>query len=378
MPKVVIIKCSDYSHKSIKSSIEQVFAALALGDIIKPGQKVLLKPNLLLNFSPDKGTTTHPAIVLAVAEEVKKLGADPYVGDSHGGVGSMYEKVLSDTGIKALGLPIADLEEKGTRKIANPGGKVDPIYISNVVLGFDHVINLPKMKTHELTQITCGIKNLLGCVPGLQKIRHHLDAPTPDDFSSALVDLLAIIKPAATIVDAVVSMEGQGPSNGRLRNSRQIIASRDTVAADAVCSAIMGFEPMDIPTTRIADKRNLGEGHMEHIQITGDGIEVIRDFAHPGKVSSILNKMPHAIILVLRPILEQIKRRPSINRKKCTKCMICVKSCPTHAIDKNSFKINKNQCIMCLCCRELCRYGAVDLKDSTLWKILNKLGKLMT
>jgi len=378
MPKVAIVKCPDYSPQNISRSVKKIFKLLDLAAIIKPGQKVLLKPNLLTNLTPERGVTTHPEIVKAIADEVKDLGASPFIGDSPGGIGLLYERVLKDTGMKALGIPIADLEEKGMRAFRNPGGKVDPIYISNSALSFDMIINIPKLKTHELTLITCGIKNMFGCVPGLHKVNYHLDAPSPEEFSGALVDLFEKIKPAVTIADAVIAMEGKGPVGGELRDMGLILASKDTVALDAVCSKIMGFEPLDIPTTRIANQKGLGEADIGKIDILGENLPEYKDFKHPARTSSILNKMPLFFRPLLRPVIGLIKVRPKINAKKCVKCMICVNSCPAKAIDGKSFKINKNKCIMCFCCRELCRYNAVDLKESFLWKILSKTKKIRT
>ncbi len=188
MPKVAIVDCEDYSAPNADGSVRELFDLLELRRLIKPGQKVLLKPNLLMNFNPSKGVTTHPSIVKAVAGIVKECGAFPFLGDSPGGIGSMYKKVLRECGMDNLGIPIAYFESKGIRKFDNPGGKMDPIYISNEALSYDLIINIAKMKTHELTTVTCGIKNMFGCVPGLHKISYHINCPAPADFAKALVE----------------------------------------------------------------------------------------------------------------------------------------------------------------------------------------------
>ena len=375
MPKVAIVKCPDYSSQNVASAVERIFGLLGLSQIIKPGHKVLLKPNLLTMLSPEKGATTHPEIVKAVANEVAKLGAYPFIGDSPGGIDLLYNSVIKSTGMKDIGVPIVNFEEKGMRKFANPGGKVDPIYISNVALSFDLIINIPKLKTHELTQITCGIKNMFGCVPGLNKVNYHIEAPAREDFSEALVDLFERIKPAITIADCVVAMEGQGPSNGKLRSLGHIIASTDTVALDAICSRMIGYEPLDIHTTKIAYQRGLGEANIDNIEVLGENIPVIKDFAHPAKISSILNQMPAFLRRLIGPVTRLIRIRPKINRNRCVKCLACVKACPAKAIDGITFKIDENKCIMCFCCRELCRYGAVGLKENIIYRLVRALGK---
>ena len=379
MSKVAIKKCLDYTEKDIRDAIKQIFLLLDLKRSIRPKMKVLLKPNLLTALKPEKGATTHPLIVKAIAEEVKALGAHPFIGDSPGGTGASYEKILKATGMKALGIPIVDFEERGMRKLANPGSRIDPIYISNIVLDADLMINIPKFKTHELTTITCGIKNLFGCVPGLNKVNYHLAAPDQEGFSSLIVDLYEKIRPSITIIDAIQAMEGQGPTNGKLRELGLIVASTDTLAADAICSYIVGFEPLKIPTTRIAYERKLGEADINKIELVGDPVGRIDKFIPPATgFTSLVSKIPRPLLHIIKPLTGMIKIRPGINKKKCVKCMMCVNSCPVGAIDRTQFKIDKNKCIMCFCCRELCKYGAVELKENILWKMIYKIAEILT
>jgi uncharacterized protein (DUF362 family)/NAD-dependent dihydropyrimidine dehydrogenase PreA subunit len=367
LSKVAIVQCEDYSASTVQEAVTKFFDLLELKKLIKPGQKVLLKPNLLLNFAPSKGVTTHPAVVKAVAGIVKECGGFPFVGDSPGGIGSMYKKVIRETGMDALGIPVADFESKGMKKFDNPGGKMDPIYISNEALSYDLIINIAKMKTHELTRITCGIKNMFGCVPGLHKVSYHLNCADPVDFAKALVELFGKIKPAITIIDAVVAMEGNGPSNGKLREVKKLIASADAVSVDAVCSKMMGIEPLEIDTTRFADQMGLGEGHLEHIEIVGGPLESLNDFQVSRPSRAIMKKIPKFLLDIIKRLIESIKPRPKINREKCVKCMMCVNSCPAKAIDGITFKIDPDKCIMCFCCRELCRYGAVKMNGNFLY-----------
>jgi ferredoxin len=141
---------------------------------------------------------------------------------------------------------------------------------------------------------------------------------------------------------------------------------------------MMGFEPLDIDTTRFADRMGAGTGRLEQIEIVGEPLQIIKDFAHPGTERSMINRMPKVFLRMFKPLIDSITVRPKINGMKCTKCMMCVNSCPAKAIDGISFKINEKKCIMCFCCRELCRYNAVDLKESLLWKILSKSRKTLT
>jgi uncharacterized protein (DUF362 family)/Pyruvate/2-oxoacid:ferredoxin oxidoreductase delta subunit len=367
--KVFLKKCPDYSAEKVTPAIKEIFIALDLASIIKPGKKVLLKPNLLMAFAPEKNVTTNPLIVKAVADEVALLGGEVVIGDSPGGVGSMYDWVVKTAQMDQLGYPVVSFDEKGMRKIDMPGATINPVLISNTVLNADIIINLAKMKTHEFTIMTCGIKNLFGCVPGLQKVNYHLEAPDPVDFASALVDIFQNVKPAVTIVDAVVSMEGSGPSNGKLKQTGFIFGSRDTVAVDAVAATMMNFSPMDIPMIRIAAERGLGKAYIEEISLEGDPMMVFKDFEHPHDNSPLKKFMPRKLLGLLKPVINMLSVRPRINNKKCVKCGMCVRSCPASAIDGSKFTIDEKKCIMCFCCRELCKYDAVERKESFLWRI---------
>ncbi len=166
----------------------------------------------------------------------------------------------------------------------------------------------------------------------------------------------------------MVAMEGNGPSNGILRDVKKLIASADTVAVDSVVTKMMGIEPFDIDTTRLADQMGLGEGQLGNIEIIGEPLEILKNFQMPVPSRQIVAGIPKSLLNILKPLIESIKPRPRINKRKCVKCMICVNSCPAKAIDGETFKIDPHSCIMCFCCRELCRYGAVDMKGNFLFE----------
>ncbi|MDI6731148.1 MAG: DUF362 domain-containing protein, partial [Candidatus Margulisbacteria bacterium] len=285
MAKVSLIKCSSYDQSEVDSAIQQTLAAMGgLESFVKLGQKVLIKPNLLMSAEPDKGITTHPTIVKSVIKAVKQLGAIPLVGDSPG-----FE--LSKRAVEKCGFLQVINEEQAIFCDFGQGKEVEfkegfvckKIFLAKELLGCDVIINLAKLKTHGFIGITAAVKNLFGCIPGLLKSQLHLRYPNKNDFDLMLLDLLRIIKPAINIVDAVVVMEGEGgPTTGNLRKMNLIACGTDAVAVDAVCALLTGKQPQDFNFLRLAGTKNVGETDQSKIEIIGENIQnnICHDFKH--------------------------------------------------------------------------------------------------
>jgi ferredoxin len=241
------------------------------------------------------------------------------------------------------------------------------------VLDADVVINIAKLKTHNLTLYTGAIKNMFGAVPSFDKSKYHFKAHRPHHFAESIVDIYEITKPQLNIMDAVYGMEGKGPANGEKRYMGAILSSFDGVALDAVCASAIGYKPFQIDTTSVAHKRGLGKGKLEEIEITGTPLAEItkKDWKLAGNGYYITKHIPDFIFSLLKPITNQLRIDPEIIQEKCTKCLVCVKVCPTQTINysNNKVKIDLKNCIMCYCCHELCRYNAIKLKRRWLVKL---------
>ena len=187
---------------------------------VSPGEKVLLKPNLLGPFPPDAAVTTHPAVVEAAARLVLEAGGRCFVGDSSG-CGSR-EAVLRTTGIgeviSRLNLEWADLDTPAGCEF--PQARVARrIQLGAPLAGMDKIINLPKAKTHVQMVATGAVKNLYGYLPGTSKSEYHYRLRTREWLAELQLDLAVCLPPALNIMDAVVGMEGEGPSGGTPRGS---------------------------------------------------------------------------------------------------------------------------------------------------------------
>ncbi|KPJ69754.1 hypothetical protein AMJ44_02765, partial [candidate division WOR-1 bacterium DG_54_3] len=352
-----------------------------LKHFVKPGQKVILKVNGIMSAGPEAGVTTHPSIISSVVKEVKKLGALPLVGDSPGNALADIQQIMKKTGIKKAteeaGGKIIPFQVAGITEFPSPSNskRIKTLHLCKEVLEADVIINLPKLKTHNLTFYTGAIKNMFGSVPGFNKSKYHLWAPRSAQLSESLVDIFQITKPALNIMDGIIGMEGNGPSAGNKRTLGAIITSTDAVALDAVCSAAIGYKPFAIDTTRIAHKRGLGEGRLENIEILGTPLSEIiqKNWKHPVASYSLTRYLPQFIYSLTSPLTRFIRVNPVIIQEACTKCMICVNNCPTKTIHykEDKVEIDLSNCIMCFCCHELCPHQAIKLERSWL---VRKLG----
>ena len=345
---------------AVRNSLELIGG---LSAIVKHGDNVFVKINHLPPPSPpERGIVTHPVFTEAVIVLLKEQGVGITVGDdieAEGGDGfviSGYRAMCQRQGVK-----LVNLRDDGF--IEQPcGGKIlNNLYISKIVSEADFIINLPKFKTHSLTVFTGGIKNMYGIIPSGLRRSFHGQYLRSEDFSRMLVDIYALARPQLTIIDGITAMEGDGPGSGKVRNLGMVLASRDTVALDAVCGAIIGLKPADVLTTRYAGERGLGISDLNMIDIVGEKFEdlVNQDFKLPATFArTAVNRVPRGPV---KYILEQISPRPRVKKKNCTACGKCVKACPTGAagIAGKKAAINTKLCIRCMCCHEVCRYNAI-------------------
>jgi Pyruvate/2-oxoacid:ferredoxin oxidoreductase delta subunit len=214
---------------------------------------------------------------------------------------------------------------------------------------------------------------MFGTVPGFNKTLFHASCQNPKDFAASIVDIYELTKPELNIIDAVIGMEGRGPSEGKPRTLGVLIASTDAVAADTVGSYLIGYEPMEINTTAIASERGLGEARLNKIEIVGAAIETVRqkDWQHARNMNQKIQALPPWLF---RFLASRISIKPVIDQKKCTRCQVCVKNCPAKTIyfypDKNKVEIDHKRCIYCFCCHELCPFKAIELHKSRLAKLM--------
>ncbi len=336
----------DISYENIERVVDN---ALESSSIEFSGKRVLVKPNILGPFPPERGVTTHPTVISALVLALVKRGATVIVGDNPGSLYSKIEEIGKVTGIgPASRGHLASISDSVWMELPLIG---EQIPVSREVLDADVIINVPRFKTHGLTGITCAIKNMFGIIPGGKKAYLHTVAPNRKEFSRLLVDVYRIRPPDFTIVDGTTAMEGIGPSHGHLRPLKKLIWGVDPVAVDSVVSQMMGISPDIIDTTAIAHELGLGEIHPE---VEGK-FEVIPNFKLPSRISNLIPEK-------FNKFFNFGTLKPKLIKEKCIKCGNCEEVCPQGAITLKPYPvITREKCISCYSCIEHCPVGALTL-----------------
>ncbi len=211
------------------------------------GKSALLKPNLV---EYDAGTVinTNPAVICGAAVALLRAGARRVVVGEGPAVRRDIEYLLTATGLfdllRDLRVEFVDLNQDDVRPVATRSwfSGLREVFLPVSVLEADLLVSMPKLKTHHWAGLTCGMKNLFGCVPGAvygwpKNILHFAG------IDESILDLTATLCPGLTIVDAVDCMEGDGPLMGKRRRLGVIAMGTDTTAVDATCASLMGFDP---------------------------------------------------------------------------------------------------------------------------------------
>jgi len=365
MAKVSIVHCVSYDTAIVEAAVKRALDSMGgMEAFVTPGMKVLLKPNLLSARPPEDGVDTHPEVVRAVIRLVKGAGGEVSIGDSPGGFHKDVFEVFEKSGIKKVA------EEEGARLVRFEKSKfVDGFPIAREVFDCDAMISIPKLKTHMITVITAALKNTYGTVTGLYKTECHSKAPREEDFARIVARIHSISRPRLNILDAIVAMEGDGPSSGTLRNMGIIMASADAVAMDSCIAKMVGLEPLDVLVTKEAHAIGLGEADLAKIEITGDDIKTFDTLNFKLPQTLPIKYLPRGIA---NSIASLVKFRPAIDRSVCRQCNLCKVACPVNAInaDKRGYHIDYAKCIGCMCCHEVCPYRAIGVKRNILTKMV--------
>ena len=380
MSKVVIQECGSYSINKITEKLNSGMELIGGWEtFIHPGMTVLLKVNLIGPKSSETAAVTHSEFVRAITKILKKMDCTVWIGDSSGGAiagiaptTQSFEVSGLNSVAKEEGAIIKNFDKEGVRECLISADYGDKLYLAKPVFEADLVINLPKFKTHTAGIYTGAVKNVFGFIPGLKKAEYHKLLPDPENFGSMLADIHENSKIALHIMDGITAMQGEGPTAGDVYNGNKILISTDPLALDTVAAKMIGLDIKDIPILNAARMRNIGEWHLESIEICGD-------YNHPPELKGFklpkrFNSKKKQNYKVLIKVIDFLKTRPKIKLSLCKQCNMCVESCPVQAIDKRTKVIDYSKCIECMCCHELCRYKAVELKkDNMIAGLMTKL-----
>lgn len=334
------------------------------------GKTVVIKPNLLAKREAEAGITTHPSFVSACAEYFISLGTKVVVADSPGGV---YNKSALDGIYKVTGMEAACLQtgaelnyDFGHSCVFKGEISRNSFNIINPLINADLIVNLSRLKTHALCEMSAAVKNMFGSIPGLQKAEQHARFPKKAAFADMLCDLCLINAPVINITDGVVGMEGNGPAGGTLKKVGAVIASANPFASDLVCAYIMGYKPKEVGTVECAIKRGLCPESVGELEIVGNApLEFASNFKRPdASAGGLVKQLPSLFGGALRP-------KPKVRKSLCIGCGECMRNCPvsTIKIQNKKAKINPDACIKCYCCQEFCPVKAISVKRFFAFKL---------
>ncbi len=369
---VSITSCKTYAYPVVREKLEEVLAPLGGLSWVTPGMRVALKINLVAARHPDAAATTHPALVRALCEMLVERGAEVIVGDSPGGVytPAILRSVYAATGMLDIEKTGAKLNYNTAQSSAHfPDAKVAHRFEYTAWLdGADAVITFAKLKTHGFLGLTACVKNLFGIIPGTKKPEYHYLYPEASRFADMLVDLCEFVRPRLAILDAVVGMEGNGPTSGTPRPIGALLASKNPYALDLAAGTIIGIR--DAPQLDCAYQRGLAPKTASELTLT----EPLEPYIVSGYKSSAPRRME--LIVTANPAVNAVARR-LLNRKpvlvagKCIACGICERTCPVKAITLSPKPVfNRKTCIRCFCCQEFCPKSAIEVRRGTVARLL--------
>ena len=380
MDKVSIVKCLEYNeaYDAVKKSLDLIGG---IEKFVKPGDKVVLKPNLIARKKPEASVTTHPEILRAVTKLVEEAGGNVIVAESPGGPynAALLKGLYSGCGITEAvrGTEAVLNYDTAFEEVSYPDGiTMKSFPIIKPILEADVIISLPKLKTHSMTSYSGAVKNLFGTVPGTYKAELHFRLDDRVAFCSMLVDLCQCVKPTLAVMDGVWGMEGNGPTNGESRHIGVVMSSANLHALDYAACRLIDYGSDEVDTVAEAIRRGLFDP--DKTEIVGEELSdlVMRDYVKPESHFNLLKavSLPPRINDI---VVNMLASKPKINYRECVSCGECARCCPPKVIDMVSGKpvIDRKGCIKCFCCQELCPKGAVKIKRPLMNKFMIKILK---
>ncbi|MBW4656088.1 MAG: DUF362 domain-containing protein [Kaiparowitsia implicata GSE-PSE-MK54-09C] len=311
-PTVSLIRATSYEHQDLRAAVTELLKPLgSMAAFVKPGDRVLLKPNLLTGSRPTKECTTRHELVYVVAQLVIEAGGKPFLGDSPAfgsargvAIANGYQPLLDE-----LQIPV--VEFSGCR-YETASAELNHLLLSKEAMDADVVINLPKVKSHVQLTLTMGVKNLFGCVPGKMKAWWHMEAGKDRmRFGRMLVETARAIAPSLTIADGIIGHDGKGPSGGDPKFLGVLAASDHVFALDRALVDILNADPASIPTVAAAQELGLCPA-IEEIQFPGRSPHDLRilDWKLPAHLVPIDFGLPRVIKSTFRHLYIRFIKEP--------------------------------------------------------------------
>jgi uncharacterized protein (DUF362 family)/Pyruvate/2-oxoacid:ferredoxin oxidoreductase delta subunit len=386
---VAAARCAEYGIEAVQAALREVLAPLGgMAAFVNPGERIALKPNILLASAPEEAITTHPAVAGAVALAVREAGAHPVVVESPG-AGLVHARPVIERAFRKAGYQEAAWRygfeisfDTDWETVSYPGALwAKRMEVMSPILRADGVINLPKFKTHMFMTFSGATKNLFGVIPGLNKAAYHAKLPVPRRFADMLIDVAYFVRPRLNIVDGIVGLEGDGPgTGGSPRALGVLVAGADPVAVDVACCRIADIDPAAVPVLVAARERGLWCGRAADVDTLGVPVAelFVKDFLMPSPYKGFGVGNFGVFNDTVRRIVRDFNRVPRPKVGRCTLCAACERACPGKAITMDKAaqvaKVDDSLCIRCYCCHEVCPSAAIDLEFTGMGRVMHRLG----
>lgn len=375
---VSLLETPSYDGKLLRDIIGKHFRLLETS--VPPDAHVVVKPNLIMRCGPERAATLHPMVLEAVLAQLRDMGVrDICVAESPGGpfTPGILKSLFQTTGITAAAekYDVPCVLTTGSGILRRSENRLCREFdILDAITEDTFLINLCKVKTHGMMTFSGGVKNLFGCVPGLLKPQLHYRFPEEESFAAMLVDLSLTLRPALTIADGVIGMEGDGPTGGSPKSlGITAAAGFDSLyALDELLTRMIGLDPGSVPT--VVESRGRG--------LCGTPV-ILGDPALAGTVTPFRPPKGRTLDFaanagILGPLVRRLKPflapRPLVRIRDCVGCGKCAQTCPAHviAIRDGKAQITHQGCIRCFCCHEMCPERAIDIRETRIFRLLSK------
>ena len=377
---VSIYPLTEYSLESAKAALTALISPVFDLDTVKEGMCVVIKANLVSAMKSETAATTNPVLLCALSELLSERGARVIVGDSPGG---LYTPAFVNRVYRVSG--VTEVENHGATLNSDFSEKHAVFEEAKVLKSFaytgyldkaDLIINFSKLKSHGMMGMSNATKNMFGVIPGIIKPEYHYRFPNYSDFANMLLDLNEYFHPVLSISDAVVGMEGNGPTAGTPKPLGFLLASHSPHNLDLLASFLLGFSPEELPMLVAARERGMIPATHKELNIIGAYEKHrVTDFEkvcerrslefskNGGKIKRFFGKISELIL----------KTRPKLLPDLCVGCGVCRDICPAKAIviENGKAKIARRDCIRCFCCQEFCPKGALRVKRTALAEIFH-------
>jgi len=365
------------TDENIEEAAHRVIAQVGgMAAILDGARMALLKPNLVAGRAAGTGATTSFALLKAVAEEVRTCGAEPLLCEMPG---TEFDREATYTilGLQEFcarnGIRIVRVDPEGGTsdwvELRPPGARRLRRFHVPRILQEACLINLPVLKTHVVSRMSLGMKNVMGLLPRPDRRAMHTLGIDP-----CIVDMNLGIRPALTLVDGSVGQDGEGPLYGEAAHLNVLVAGRESLAVDLACCQLVGVDPRQVPHLRLA-LDHMGQPAWTPVN---EPIKVLKQFRLPAPrpLYRFLFWLMYPLDYPYTWLAERgrhlctalygtgmVGTRPQISETACTRCGTCVQTCPLpEVIDLKTLKIDARACQRCLLCYEACPQGAISVR----------------